>query len=454
MRPADKSALGNLLDLIAETNPLGSMYLRDKHDEWVQTSLQDYQQMRQFLDEAHRPQRARDEAQNEKRDRHIEDVSEKSEEVVAKDRAALRELDNGIVAERLNAAHAFGKIGAPFKTSDTLASLDLPTVRPINELAGREEKAFHTSDDELSKNSRWDLLLPIAYSVSIGISLGIALHVLEPDKLSDQLGVAGICAVAGLIPAVYGKKGLASEFLDAAREAHASDKPRRLSYARPLTIALFVALTSMALERNGLLAVRELKGALDSLGGGAARTSFSDELTSWLIPSIFTFPFILSAASKGNRIGKHQARENRLLSIQHLDFENQVKARRDDKEACEAIEATNILRCTETQQADLKNRIDDTHKACDIDVKRIHHLRPPRPWEYHTSAADMLERCRQQVTGQNIMFDKALGCICNTIEKCVIWGEDVGSNDRLGSWRKHLSKKRLGKGGEKDARDN
>ena len=253
--------------------------------------------------------------------------------------------------------------------------------------------------------------------ILMGLSFGIATHILEADMLVRQLPLVAAAAVVGFGLAAAAKWAVYMAWYRVGQDYYLGCP--RSKWIPMLVVASVVSLLVLTvdvfMERQGLLALMNLQTDTNTLTGHAEGPSFLEITSSWVLPLVVTLPYLFCAGSAGYLSGRREETHNRLTARQEQDWAETDAARRTDPLVQTALHALALVLETLRRQEVLSARITALAAPFDVKIAALEGQRLPEREELN------MDRCRriQDVLGDfhgaqitfDMMWEEALdGC--------------------------------------------
>jgi hypothetical protein len=182
-------------------------------------------------------------------------------------------------------------------------------------------------------------------------------------------------------------------------------------------VSLLLLGADLAVERSGLLSLKDLARGADALSaspGGRAGGSPEEALSLWLAPAIVMLGYFVCAGTEGYVRGRRAAAENRLIERRERETAEAEAERRSRTEVQAALRALADVRTYRARESLLKRRIGETAAPYEAGIARAEADRAHRA-EWDEPARLRMQDALDNLRGAQGTFDEKLAEI---IEAC------------------------------------
>lgn len=205
-------------------------------------------------------------------------------------------------------------IGRPYDRMHPSVEPLLAVATPVPSAVAARENLPNPEGDPGALMKGWLVWTMTALVGSaVGVSLGLASGILQPDTLARHLPEAGLAALVGTGIAAFCRKGIVLLHRQASERSYLR-RPWSERWAWLLgALAFDAAVTGLDLlvEREGLLRLGRLSEGVSALSGDGAAPA-GEPFVWWLIPAIMTLGYCVYAAVEGYLDGRRGPLRDRL----------------------------------------------------------------------------------------------------------------------------------------------
>lgn len=428
--PLEQTPLAPGLRAIAANLPVRAATLHHFYDVKLRPALRRFWDVLQ--EETARQEEANAFAQRRNAAITVEQQSLESERDAATlpDRQALTALEDGPLAEAHTvAAEKVAHAGGTYDPQTPSEECVLRHVRRPLEVHAAEASLPGPHGDPLAHLPGWlNWVLTAAVGSLVGLSLGIATHVLEADTLARHLPLAGGLAAFGVCLATLAERAVHGAWYRVGQDYYLGCPRSKWGTMLAVAVAssLLILGVDVFLERQGLLALMQLQADTQALAGHAVGRSLTDELASWVVPLVVTLAYLCCAGGTGYLHGRREEVRNRLVARQDREWADTDAARRADPIVQTALHALSHVREVLRRRDGLASRIAALAAPFDAKIADLEGQRLPEREEVDEAARRRVQDALDNFHGAQYTFD-------------VMWEEALADCEGVGGgWASRL----------------